>query len=316
MKRIVAALLLVVPGCAQAAPTDTPAAQALLRQFQAAKGGETIKLQAGDYGYLVLPQKRFSRPVTLDAREARFAGLVANDLAGLVVRGGTIQGSGERKTVALDIRRSANVRIEGMQISAAHRGIMVDRSEDIELVGNSLTGLISDGINIALSRRVRVEGNRCRDFNPAPAIFDPNGVRLKDGDHPDCIQAWSRPEVPPVSDIVVIDNDIEGQMQGIFFGNHVRGGVDDGGFDRITIKNNRVVVAHPNGIRLIDGRDSLVTGNQVATVPGAVLPGGKPVKAMLNVSGERTIACGNRVEVLAMAKPGKFPQVEPCRRRD
>lgn len=111
--------------------------------------------------------------------------------------------------------------------------------------------------------------------------------------------------------MIVENNDIDGVMQGVFFGNHVRNGVDDGGFDRVIIRNNRVRVDHPNGIVLANGRNSVVTGNHVSTLPGAVNPRrpGARVRTMIRVGG----GTNNQVcENIASDFPGS-PFTFPCR---
>ena len=186
---------------------------------------------------------------------------------------------------------------------------MLGKSSAVTLSNNKLTGLISDGIDIAQSRLVTVKNNSCRDFAPTATQFDENGKRTIVGDHPDCIQAWSRPASPPVADIVIENNSMEGTMQGIFFGNHVRNGVDDGGFDRIVIRNNVVRVTHSNGIRISDGRDSIVTGNRVSTFPGPLNPrSGRPNRSIINVAGERNLVCGNTIADFPASEPTR-----PCR---
>ena len=289
---LVAWLLFSPP--ASGAGRATP--RTLIEQIETAKGGATLHLTAGDYGRLIFPRRDFSPSLRLDAEQARFSGIDLTDVSGVEIKGGSVVGTGGR-SYGIHIRRARDVRVEGMSISAAHRGIVVGASTRISIVGNTLTGLLSDGVDIALSSWVRVERNTCRNFNPTPALYDAQGRRLKDGDHPDCIQAWSRPHALPTSDLTIVDNDIEGRMQGIFLGNHLRRGVDDGGFDRIVIRDNRVRVGVPNGIVLDSARDCVVANNTVQSLPLATVPG-RPslaVKANLRVSGERNLVCGNRV---------------------
>lgn len=270
----------------------------LERQLAAARPGETIRLAKGDYGTVRFPQRTFRPALTVDARAARFSGLVLHKLQGIRIVGGTISGPRGR-SYGVNIRFASDVRMEGMTVTNAHRGIVVQDSADIALVRNTLTDLISDGINVALSRRVLIDGNSCRDFSPTPAVYAPDGTLIRDGDHPDCIQAWSRPTAPPTSDLAIVNNVAEGRMQGIFLGNHVRAGVDDGGFDRVVIRNNRVVVGFGNGVRGDALRDSIVTDNQVLTMAGAVLRPGtakqRAVRANLLVTGERIVVCNNTV---------------------
>jgi nitrous oxidase accessory protein NosD len=267
------AAVIAVSACdpASSAPTGPATPETLKARLEAAKGGETIRLAPGDYGVVTFPRRVYSPEITLDARAATFTGLVLMKGGGVTVKGGTVVGPGGR-SYGISIRGADNVRIEGMRITGAHRGVVVNESQNIALVDNELTGLISDGIDVALSSKVLVQRNRCHDFSPNLAVFDANGKKIRDGDHPDCIQAWSRPTRAPTSDIQVLDNVIEsGRMQGIFFGNHVRNGVDDGGFDRILIRGNRLKV-NMLGITLADARDSVVRDNIVDLWPGLVFP--------------------------------------------
>jgi hypothetical protein len=305
-----AASFVAVTACdvASSAPTG-PATPATLRaRLEAARGGETIRLAAGDYGAVAFPQRAWSPAITIDASAATFTGLVLNKTSGVTIRGGDIKGPGGR-SYGVGIRGSQGVRIEGMRISGAHRGVVVNESRDVEIVGNELTGLVSDGINIALSQKILIKGNSCRDFSPNLAVFDEAGKKLRDGDHPDCIQAWSRPTHPPTSDVQVVDNVIEGRMQGIFFGNHVRNGVDDGGFDRITIRGNKVTV-NMTGIAVGGVRDGVIRDNIVDVWPEVLFPT-KPklrIKPNLRADGERLTLCGNRVTAVRKAVgQGKCP---------
>lgn len=276
-----------------AATPATPAT--LLAKLQRARDGEVIELGSGNFGMVTLPARIHAIPIVLDASRATFAGIVIRKAEGVVVKGGSIQAPGGRSYGIL-IDRSAHISIEGMKISGAHRGLVINVSSDVSVTGNTLTGIISDGIDIALSRRVLIDRNTCRDFTPTPAVYDNAGKRLRDGDHPDCIQAWSRPSEPPTADITVTNNDIEVSGQGIFFGNHIRSGIDDGGFDRVRIEHNRVRVGFPNAIAVGNGRNSVVRFNDVSAIPGSVLPN-KPirVRANINVSGDQSVVCGNKL---------------------
>lgn len=280
---------------AASAPAGPATPATLKAHLDAAKGGETIRLAPGDYGVVTFPRRVYSPAITLDAGAASFAGLVLMNTGGVTVRGGRIDGPGGR-SYGISIRGADGVRIENMRISGAHRGVVVNESQNVALVGNELTGLISDGINIALSRKVLVQRNTCHDFSPNLAVFDANGKKLRDGDHPDCIQAWSRPSRPPVSDVQVLDNVMEGRMQGIFFGNHVRDGIDDGGFDRVTIRGNRLKV-NMLGITLGNARDSVVEDNSVEQFPGPVFAT-RPnfrMKPGVRIVGGNATGCGNTV---------------------
>ena len=278
----------------------------LVARLETAKGGETITLAPGEYGVVKFPARTYVPAITLMAGSARFTGLVLKKVEGVSINGGTVTGPGGRSYGVL-INGARNITVEGMTITGAHRGIVLGRSDRVRVSGNTLTGLLSDGIDVSNASNVVVRGNTCRDFSPRPTTFDAAGKRLTVGDHPDCIQGWSRPPTP-MSDVLVENNDMEGKMQGVFFGNHVRNGVNDGGYDRIIIRNNRVRVTHPNGIVIYDARDSIVTGNTVSTYPGPVNPrSGRPNRSNIRVKdGVRTIVCGNRI--------ADFPNTPPTRR--
>lgn len=273
----------------------TESGAALLARLHAAKGGDRIVLPPGDYGAVKIAGLAFSPQVRLDGAGATFSSLVLDGVSGLALAGGTVRGLGGR-SYGINIRSVKDVAIERMTVTGAHRGLVIGGSDGLLLSDLNLTGLLSDGIDLAMSRNVVIRRISCSNFTPTATTFDAAGKRLTVGDHPDCIQAWSRPKAPPVSDVLIEDSRMEGKMQGIFFGNHVRNGVDDGGYDRITIRNNRIRVMHPNGIALMDARDSRVTGNVVENMPGGVNPRrpDSPVRTWLRVSGT-VAACGNTV---------------------
>lgn len=276
----------------------------------AARPGQTITLPAGDHGALVLSNLRFDQPIRINASAARFSSIVIRSSRGITIDGGTVIGPGGR-SYGVHVDRSTGISINGMAITGAHRGMVIARSVNVQAVGNQFVGLLSEGVNIAQSQRILIERNVCRNFNPIQPTYNADGSLLRDGDHPDCIQGWSRPDAPPTSDVRIIGNRAEGYMQGVFFGNHVRDGVDDGGFDRITIRDNIVRVSMPNGISLSAARNSEVINNQVLTIPGSmsVRDPNRSIRANLNIrNGVNVRACGNRVD----AVPTAIGQ-QPCR---
>ncbi len=290
-----------------AAVGRTPAGQSPDTLVDHARPGQTIRLPAGTTGTLTIASRQFERAITIDASQARLTAVIIRDSRGVKLAGGAVVGTGG-KSYGIHIVRSRDIEISGLKISGAHRGIVIDASTGIRITNNNFFDLISDGLDIALSHQVMVSGNSCRNFHPRPRIYDSAGVLIKDGDHADCIQAWSRPSAAPTSDIQVIGNYAEGEMQGVFFGNHVRNGIDDGGFDRITIKDNQVRLAIGNGIHITDGRDSIIEGNKVYTIPGATFRKGLrdiPVKVNLSlIRGTTKRFCGNFVEAMPNA-PGQ-----------
>ena len=286
--------IVAVASSTSAAPQDISSIVA------AAKSGAIINVPTGDHGPLVIDSMNFSSPVTIRADNASFESILIRGSANLIIEGGTVRG-GPNVRYGISIDKASSLAIQDMIITGAIRGIVVNRSHKIDIKRNMLTGLRSDGINLAESREILVEANVCRNFNPIPSIYDNAGKLVKDGDHADCIQAWSRSTTAPVSDIVVRGNAMDGNLQGIFFGNHSRNGVNDGGFDRIMIENNRVNVSVPNAIMVKEGRWVTIRNNEVITIPGSRLKNGAGpvVKATIKlVDSINAVACNNEISAI------------------
>lgn len=244
--------------------TATPATMPSV--LASASSGDRIVMAPGTYDQVQIVNRNFSPPLTLDAGKARFR-LLIRESSGVRVIGGELGpalGKDPENTLrigplgyAAQVSSSRDVEFSGTIFADAVRGLTIGRSSDIKVDRATLTRLKTDGIDIALSRRVTVTNSTCTDFSPRP------------GDHPDCIQMWSRPKLPPTSDIILRGNTARGEMQGFSGFNHVRKGVDDGGFDRITIENNTVYGTYPHGVALFSGRDSRIVGNKTRSLPEA-----------------------------------------------
>lgn len=279
----------VIPVSTSKAASVSVTPATLVAVLKSAKGGETIVLQTGDYGKVIFPYRDYPTRVVVDATAARFSQIWIRRVSGLEIRGGSIVGARtEPFTMAIDSSR--NLRVANMTMSGARVGISLTRSQGIDIISNRFDGLRSDGVNIAMTSQVLIQGNSCRNFNPIQAVYSSTGALIKDGDHPDCIQGWSSRGYTPISDISIVGNTAVGYMQGIFFGN-----TGQGGYDRITIRDNDLTVGAFNGIILWEARSSTVTRNKVKTVPGARLKS-YPfalVSSWIQLTGRNIVACGN-----------------------
>ncbi|CAM3153282.1 hypothetical protein SPAN111604_06915 [Sphingomonas antarctica] len=270
-------------------------------KIDGAKPGATVKL-SGDQGVLTLRNKSWSPAITLDASNATFTGIALDGVTGLHIRGGTVIGPGG-KSYGVGVQRSRDIAIDGMTITGAYRGVVINKSQDIAVRNTELTGLISDGIDMASAQRVAIEHNVCSHFTPKLATFDAAGVKT-DGDHPDCIQGWSVLGQPPTSDISVIGNRADGMMQGVFF----RGTIN-GGFDRLVIRDNVIHVGMGNAIAVDGARGAIIQNNRVSAVRGALtLRGGNQIKANIVINASDAVACGNDVPDVRA-----HPASVPCR---
>lgn len=300
--------------------------------LQSAKGGDVIVLAPGSYSSIRLSNRTFDGRLVIDAGAATIQGMYVNKVEGLEIRGGEfhvpppamkastgklIYGAALRldnvKNIVLTglkvvgpggppdatdgafgegdgvkMYMGADVHVTASRFAGLKNGIALGRIDGFEVVRNVFAGLRSDGVNMGEVRNGLIQSNECR------------GTRIRNNEHPDCIQLYSRPTSPPTADIVIRNNRAEGPTQGIFLGNHSRDGVDDGGFDRILIEDNDLNVAFPNAIALTDGRASVVRNNKVQTFPGAQYP------AVINIRGD-VARCGNTVA----GHGGRSKQVDP-----
>lgn len=273
---ILIALALAAGACGGHAATVTATPETLQALLDRARGGDTITVAAGDYAPILLRSKTWSPPVTVEAAAGRFAGIEGRRISGLTWRGGTFDGKREQRN-GFKIEVGDHIVVENTTMTGFLRnGIGFGNVSDARIAGNTFSDGGSDGIDVALSRRVVIDGNQCRNGQPTP------------GAHPDCIQLWSRPTAPPVADITITNNTAYGDMQGIGLFNHVREGVDDGGFDRIRIENNDIKVKQWHGIAVSSCRDCIVRNNRVEA-----LPNGR-IKAWIKFKDvARLEACGN-----------------------
>lgn len=292
MSRLALVALLALPGTAcRAEPTRvTPAG--FDRALANARPGETLVLDRATFPRLTIVDRRFDRPITIDARAATVHGVTLRGSAGISWQGGTIT-TDASETFAVAIDYSQNIEIRDVKASGARVGVSISRSRDVRVLNNDFDGLRSDGVNVAMTQSVRIEGNVCHNFRPIPPVYDPRGKLIEDGDHPDCIQGWSSPGYPPTADVTIIGNRGEGFMQGVFFGNP-----GQGGYDRLVIRDNQFTLSAWNGVVVVEARDSVVRDNIVRTVPGAKALNYpfQPVTSWVKVDGVRNRLCGNKVD--------------------
>jgi len=126
-----------------------------------------------------------------------------------------------------------------------------------ELFDNHLFGFAADGLRLTEDNCVCI-GNRVTD-----------AVRI-DGNHPDAIQAFKRSG--PLKGIIIKDNvllewtvrnnnPLRAKLQGI--------GFYDGPYSDVVIRDNKVAISSPNGIRINATTNITVTGNRVRHIDHA-----------------------------------------------
>lgn len=336
LTRLVAIIaLLALPACGRAGPIEVNPGN-LAAKLADAKPGDTLRLAPGNYREIEIVGRSFSPALVIDATAARLNSIRLARTNGVTIKGGvftigpprkhpksgeptygsavmlnnvqdikviggrflgTASPSAKTRTefgegYGVRVQRGRNVEVSGGSFEGLKIGVAMTQIEGFTLRNNVFSGMREDGMAVSLARNGVIEKNECK------------GTRVRADEHPDCIQMWSRPTAPPTSDVIIRGNRIEGPTQGIGLHNHVRGGVDDGGFDRITIEDNDIRVSRINAINLQNGRESTIRNNRITTIPGSAYP------ARIRFSGDTVKVCGN--SVAAESEDGQSTKDSAC----
>ncbi len=297
LKLLLAVALPALSGCQIAVPasaatrlaiTDAGSLQAALA---AAKPGDRLRLQSGDYGNVLIQNMRFSgRPVLLvpaPGAEPRFTDLNISGSSGLAFAGITFSGSdnpmvniGESDNVtiaaslftgatrnadpwddenrALSIRMSQKVRITDSRFTDIRFAIFVQRSSDVTLERNSFS-LLREGLNFAANDNLRIAGN---EFS----LFRPNYTKKE---HPDAVQFWTSGETRGSHCVEISGNrmDFPGEVpvQGIFIRSELaeNGKIPDARHKDIRLLGNLYYGSARNAFALSSVDRARVSGNSV-----------------------------------------------------
>ncbi|MBH0111342.1 right-handed parallel beta-helix repeat-containing protein [Novosphingobium sp. YJ-S2-02] len=244
-----------VPGRLVSAAASFAAPTTIEQVIARAKDGEVIELEAKDYGEILIKGHTWAKPVTIRAQPGTHGTLKIVKSQGVNVTGGDF--GHIEKGYAMHVHLSKNVNISDVSLTAAPRGLVISRSQNVSVSKARITEMRIDGINVAASQHVTIVDSSCARFNTGKA-------------HPDCIQLWSDPKRGGTTkDVTLLRNRSDGNMQGFTAFNHVRDGVDDGGFDRLVFRDNWVTGYYPNGVAVYDCRNCDISNNTAVTPPDA-----------------------------------------------
>lgn len=170
---------------------------------------------------------------------------------------GTMNGTPQGDSWGISILRSSDIKILNSEFQQLGRGVGVGSSHDIEISGNKLHDLQSDGIDMADVQNVKIIGNEIKNFFPA------------EGDHPDAIQFWTEGTTKSSENIVIANNIISrgtgAGIQGIFMKDEV-GTLP---YKNVTISDNILVGTGYHGIGIFHGENLKITGNELFSYPGS-----------------------------------------------
>ncbi|MCG7522416.1 right-handed parallel beta-helix repeat-containing protein [Ruegeria sp. Ofav3-42] len=173
MVRSLIALLLAGGLCSPIIPPAPAFADGgkLLKALGEARGGDTIRLPAGDYGDVVLSNLDFSEPVQIRSadpeRAARFRSLRIDNVRGLKIDGITVahpgNGAAASKIVSIENSRQVallNSEVHGLEDKDyfGHYGIHADGNTDIRISGNYVHD-VKNGFVIYPNQGIEISGN-------------------------------------------------------------------------------------------------------------------------------------------------------------
>lgn len=282
---------LAFAGAADAADIAVDSPRALGAALSRAVAGDAILLAPGDYGDLIIGPRRGQGALAIaaadEAAPPRFRSILVRDADAVTLRGLAVTFGPAATPLAdsaIDIRRSAAIRLQRLRISSAangeatddatgviirdsrgvsvagsvfhdlFRGVVCHDSGDIAVSGNRFERIGSDGVAGRGAQGMTVENNMFTDFTPA----DP--VKW----HPDAIQLWSRGARRANERIVIRANIIRrgagAPAQGIFLKSPEIASRD------ILIEANRIGQSMGQGIFVQYAAGVTIRGNKLVAV--------------------------------------------------
>jgi len=264
----------------------------LTSALNAAKGGERIVLRPGNYGAVIVQNRTWQNPVTVESADpshpAIISRFVAMDTSGMTLRNIEFTrplGNERPWSKIAEVTRGANIRFEGGSFystldgdpSNDMQGMMARGTKDLVVSGvkfrdlyvgftcddcvnsviqnNDFSIMGMDAINIAGVRGAKIAGNVFHDFRPLPGV------------HPDAIQCWTTRKASGCKDVTIVGNTFRGdpghEFQGVFFGDEA--GV--GGYDRIMIANNTFTCTMWHAVNIARGDDIQIANNRIFAGP-------------------------------------------------
>jgi Ca2+-binding RTX toxin-like protein len=176
---------------------------------------------------------------------------------GDIVQGTGTYADGYGTGIGLQVSSSTNVTIDHNDFFNWLRAAMFNSDQYLNVTGNDVHDIRSDGFDFADVDHVLIEGNYIHDFHTSEAS----------GDHADMIQFWTAGTTSPSTDIVISDNFLNsgaGSLtQSIFMGNEVAGMV----YENVTIENNVIYNSHIHGITVATVNGLTINNNTILQNP-------------------------------------------------
>ena len=178
---------------------------------------------------------------------------------GDVTKGGSAMDNGYGNGRGLYVIGTTGLELTNNKMSGFHRGAFIHKSTDINVSGNEITDMSSDGLDFAEVKNIVISKNYIHDFRLSTTSIA----------HPDFIQFMSPNAQIASSNIIITDNFLDqgkGNItQSIFIKNEAvqTGGRPDLFYQDIYIANNIIRNGHSHGITVGDTNGVTVINNTV-----------------------------------------------------
>lgn len=269
----------------------------LAAMLAAAQGGETIKLATGSRCGTVFVDRRFPRTVTIDAAGSIVRGLRVRDGGNLRWKSGQIEAAGGRNGDGADgygvhLLRAADVSIEGVLVTKARMGVVVDGGQRITVADSRLWRVRSDGVHAHNVDGLTVTRSSFTESMPIPSRCVVGTVVIEgisraacpgvwtDGDHPDAVQVRNG-----VQNLTLTLNTVRGRTQGLA----QMDSPGDAALVNVVVENNDVETDAYHRITFGNCINCRIRFNWVARAPGST-------KKARIIAGRGVLVCGNTVQ--------------------
>lgn len=160
----------------------------------------------------------------------------------------------------LRVTRSSDIAVEDNEFNTWFVGLDVASSRNVQVSGNDVHSMRSDGMNFSTVTNVVIEDNYIHDFARSPSS----------GDHPDMIQFWTYGAASPTTDVIIRNNTLDigsgSATQSLFMRNEQ---VDNGlageemFYQNILIEENVILNSHHHGITVGEAKDLVIRKNSI-----------------------------------------------------
>ncbi|WP_313534244.1 right-handed parallel beta-helix repeat-containing protein [Sphingomonas sp.] len=265
----------------------------LTAALSAARGGEHIVLRPGNYGQVVVRNRTWQQPVTIESADptkpATITRLVVTNTTGLTFRnirfsralgseaswariaevsgganisfiGGwfysTLDNNPLNDMQGLMARGTTGLTVAGVKFQDLSVGITCDDCSKFTIENNVFSFIGVDAIDIPGARGGRIATNMFHSFRPVPKA------------HPDGIQCWTSGKRSGCKDVTIFSNTFIGdpghEFQGVFLGDED----NVGGYERITIAYNTFRCTMWNAVYLGGASSSIsILNNKIFAGP-------------------------------------------------